>query len=328
MSGGVLNAGIMKQGGMNRVGFFNNLSIADGADTSILKITSADGTALSSTNVGSISLKDHTSGTPGEIATFQITADVSIEMTGCTWDLEADATDYMLSVYAINDAGTLKWGIASVNGLTEILNANDHATPASVIQVGGAGSVLVNSSLGSDSPCLEIGWFKADHTTSGAEWAIQTDENGSINMGPRPSMWQYFVTSAAWTTNTTYDAYWRRDGSDIIMNIKITVDTGAPGVGGQLLMTNPLGIVTDTTALMVGSGLEPVGQGHLFDADVGYNYHMVCTVQSNTGFGIKYLSDESTFERYLGLSHTAPITVTDADLVFATARLPITGWSP
>jgi hypothetical protein len=166
---------------------FINVGLAAATTTNAndsIKITGADGNALSATNPGYVIIGDTTS---GQLVVAQILADVTIDLTGAHYGFGTlgDLTDQQLSVYAIYD-GALKWGVAYHSDLDVVRNADDETTQTNVTSFE---KVLVNSALTADGAALHRGWFKAnfDDTGGAAEdlWAIQT-ALGDINVGIAP----------------------------------------------------------------------------------------------------------------------------------------------
>jgi len=92
-----------------------------------IKITSADGTAFSSSNVGFIVFD---SVTAGQISVLQITADVTINLTGAHWGAggKGDLTDQKLVVYALNNNGSLAWGVGTLSQVRLALGTLDSTT--------------------------------------------------------------------------------------------------------------------------------------------------------------------------------------------------------
>lgn len=146
-----------------------NIGFAQGSDTSQLKITAANGSALGSTNPGYVRIPSSTAGT---FRTFTVTADVTIDLTGAHWglDTKGNITSALLRVYAIDDAGTLKWGVGYQGGFTYIRNTQDSATATNINL---PEEILVNSDVSTDnSPMLDVGYIVANFTDAGDEWAI------------------------------------------------------------------------------------------------------------------------------------------------------------
>lgn len=162
MSGGLISSGVIQQGGLRRVGYFNNISIAratTSASGDTIKITGANGTALSPSNYGSFTLPSTV--TAGRSVDLTLTADVTINLTNAHWgwDTTGNISGAILRVLALNDAGTLKFGVAYNGGRTFIATAQADATAANINL---PEEVLVNSALGASSPCIEIGYVKCN----------------------------------------------------------------------------------------------------------------------------------------------------------------------
>tara|TARA_R100001086_G_scaffold245810_2_gene177218 strand:+ start:99 stop:1127 length:1029 start_codon:yes stop_codon:yes gene_type:complete len=171
----------------NVEGYIQNIGLAAGttgvANDSIT-ITGANGSPLSSGNPGTIVLPG---ATPGQLTTFTVTADVTIDLTGAHWGLgtNGDRTDYPLAVYAVNDAGTLKWAVHSVDGLKVLKGANDETTQTNVTTLN---KFIASSALTGDSSAHQVGWFKANFDDTGGSsedlWSVQTSL-GDIGLGTK-----------------------------------------------------------------------------------------------------------------------------------------------
>ena len=177
--------------GALNVGWVNNISLK-AAQTSAandsIKITSGDGSALSPTNPGWVSVhaSDFT------IVTYKITADITIDLTGCHWSWAGlgNVTNAILRVYAINDNdATLRWGVA-LQGGRQVIPSTD--TSATTTSINDSEKMLVNSALTVGTWAIaEIGWFKVDFNDTGDVWTVQTG-NGEICLGKADGMWQYY----------------------------------------------------------------------------------------------------------------------------------------
>jgi len=241
MPGGFLDEGIIKQAGSRFPGWMNNIGFAAVTTTNAndsIKITGADGTALSPVNYGWVTLPDVTS---GKIKEFNITADVTIDLTGAHWGFGTlgDLTDERLYVYAINNDGTLVWGVALKPARALILNADDSATASSITTYE---QVLVNSALTADAQALQVGWFKAnfDDTGGAAEdlWSIQTGDE-DINVGLpliRPRVVYVKDEKSSTTTGGTFTSGdWRTrdlntiEGDVFIVSVATNAMTFKPG---------------------------------------------------------------------------------------------------
>src|SRR3990167_11403122 len=183
MAGGKLNAGVVEQGGTRYPGWMNNVGIVNTTTTNTadtITITGSNGTAFSSSNYGWITLPDATT---GRLKDFSITADIDIVLTGAHWGFgtKGDLTDYILYVYAINDAGTLRWGVGAKPNRLIVLNADD-VDDSDPTNVNSYEKVMVDTVLGSDSDARVVGWFKANFDDTGDLWTVQSGD-GDINIG-------------------------------------------------------------------------------------------------------------------------------------------------
>lgn len=243
---GLLESGVFKQGGAQSPGWFNNIGLKASTTTNTndsISITSADGNTLTEKNVGYVTLPSTTSGL---LTTFRLTSDIKILLTGATWGEggKGDLTNYMLSVYLLNDSGLLKAGVGSIPNHWVILNADDTATQAGASS---AEKILVNSALTSDSSCLEIGWFKANFDDTGglAEdlWAIQTGI-GAINLTKRlPIFQRYTPTFTGFGTVTVQNFKWRRFGDTVEIDGNFTTGTVT---GTEARISLPSGLVASS----------------------------------------------------------------------------------
>lgn len=170
-----------RQPGIYNIGVKNATSSA--ANDSI-EITSADGSAFSSTNPGYVVMPDVTD---GELVVLKITSDVTIDLTGAHWarGTLGDLSAYPLRVYAINNNGNLAWGVSPFN-IHTVSDSVDEATPTNVT---GYDDVLVNTSLASGTwEAVQVAWFLADFDDTGGSsedlWSVQVDP-GSIRVAYR-----------------------------------------------------------------------------------------------------------------------------------------------
>lgn len=305
----------------------HNLGLA-AAQTAVaadsIKITSADASALSINNVAYVTLPGRTSGL---LETFAITADVTINLTGAHWGegTNGDLTDYMLSVYAINDAGVLKWGVGSVPNHKTILNADDNATPTNITSIE---KVLVNSALGADADALEVGWFKADFDdTDGSSedlWVIQTSL-GDITLGVRPFKYQVWTpVSDTWTTNTTYAGLWGRDGIRGFFKVKVST-SGAPDTA---ILRVDIPFTADTGQLINSAASQNILGWAAGDDDDGGQVYPVPIMYFDTNTVRVHRAQSSTNDITSGngFSESLPYTSAANDSVTMAFELPISGW--
>ncbi len=319
----------MKVGDTYNIGL-KSVTTTNANDT--IRFTSRDWAPLSESNPGYACIGDATSG-KGKI--FKIVADVDILLTAAHWGLGTygDRTDYPLSAYLINDASVLKYGVGAIPNHRVILNADDTATHASVTTVE---KILVNTVLGSDSDCIEIGWFKAnfDDTGGAAEdlWAIQTGR-GDINLGVCPLIRKpYYMIYDASTTAPTKantkisDSYWwARDGEYIeCMGVyEHTDNTGAAAGTGNYIFTIPPGLVINDTDFS-SNGWNAMGTIHANSTNDGTQQGVAISTNGFTNGVFMNVGNEGT--------SFSIITSTKVDLAEAAVkhgwsfRVPIVNW--
>jgi hypothetical protein len=161
-----------------------------------IKITGATA-SLSAGNPGYVRVPN----TSGGFTSFTVTSDITITPTSAGFGQSGhgDVTGAILRVIALNDAGTLKWGVIFQGGRKIIKSANAFTAAASVVDPEDA---LVNSSLGGTSGFLDIGWVRVDFTDSTTRWVVESGA-GSINVGiSADGFWQPFGLSVTGCSGT------------------------------------------------------------------------------------------------------------------------------
>lgn len=211
----MLSTGEISFANIRSPGFSSNLKIEADTTTNAndsIKITSNEGTELSSTNPGYITILD----TSGNVDVYRVTADVTIDLTGAHFAIggTGDLTDAILRVFAINDNNaTLRWGVAYQGGREVIASTS---TSATATDINLPEEILVNSTLTSGTWAIqEFGYFRAsfdDADGAAADlWAVQTGV-GDVSLGSADGLWQDWnptfagfsadpvVTFARWTS--------------------------------------------------------------------------------------------------------------------------------
>lgn len=145
-----------------------NIGFSQGADSSVVRIRGL-GASLSATNPGFVVIRSATAS--NGFTLFTVTADVDIDLTGAHWGLDGagNLSGIALRVYAINDAGTLRWGICLQGGFTSISSTQETTTAASVTA---PETFLTNSAVGATSKVLDIGYVSAGFTDASNEWVL------------------------------------------------------------------------------------------------------------------------------------------------------------
>lgn len=195
-----------------------NITFAQGADSSQLKLTGVLG-ALSSNTPGYAILRDHYTGT---LTIFVVVTDVTIDLTGAHWGLDGkgNVTDAILRVYAINDNNILRWGVGYQGGFVHLRNTQDDTT-ASNINL--PEEILVNTNVTTDfSVCADVGYILASFTDASNEWAItQYHSNRSAD-----GLWQpWNTTFSGFSVNpSNLNSLWSQIGKTIFINFSNTTD--------------------------------------------------------------------------------------------------------
>lgn len=177
-------------------GWFHNLAIVRATTTNSgdsIKLTSADGSALSSTNYGTAWLPS--TSTPGLFTKFTFTSDTTMLLSGMTpWgDGLGDLNGAILRILLVNDNGTCRLAAAYLGGRTTLLTTDTTATPASVTA---PEHVLCNVAISSASnTCREIGYARLDFTDSTNVVAIQTGVNDVVTGQTADGQWQPYNTT-------------------------------------------------------------------------------------------------------------------------------------
>lgn len=144
--------------------------------------------------------------------------------------------------------------------------------------------------------------------------------------------WTSYTPTGAWSTNTTYYGKWRRIGSDILLDITVTLSGAPTGTFSTSAsqMLNGLGLTLDTSALpnygtSAGSGLSyqwHIGDCTIVDSGV-VNYNCQLMYDANAGT-TRWLTTASPAVQ---ISATVPFTWGSSDHMSANIRLPIAEWA-
>ena len=161
----------------------------DFTTVSTVKVTAADTTDLSSTNIGYVgftSTSDASGVDAGKLLTRSITANLSTSLIGCHWGLGTlgDFTDVPLWVYLIDTGSTAVLGVSREGGKRYAISTDCFTTLTSVVA---REDIAVSAAVSADSNIMEIGCIFADFDDAGNPlgedyWTIQRGV-GDIHFG-------------------------------------------------------------------------------------------------------------------------------------------------
>jgi len=167
-----------------------NLGI-DISTQSTVTLDGADGTNLSTTNPAVVTFNSTV--TAGQLVSRNITANVSLALTGCHWghDTFGDLTDYILWLLLLDTGTTTIFGIAAQGGIQTVTAANAQTAAGSVTAIG---HVYVSAAVPATYNCSYIGWVRADFDDTGNPggenfWTVQNGV-GDVNASPVQSYFE------------------------------------------------------------------------------------------------------------------------------------------
>lgn len=310
--------------------WFHNLGLQSATTTNTrdsIKITSKDGTALSASNPAYVWLQGATVGT---LTMFTVTSDVTIDLTGAHWGLgtNGDFNGVYLRVHAINNNGTLKWGVS----LSHFHEVADTSTSTTATSVNAKALMLVNSAVSTGTwNCRQVGYFRAnfDDTGGAAEdlWSLSTARS-EIRVGqrvPTQTDWAALTPTGSWSANSTYTGFWKRDGEDVIMQLAVNC-SGAP-TSAALSFNYPTGFLPDTTKLAGADSNRILGTGMVKDS--GSTTYAAWALYSASNMPIYVMDSSSTHGALTPVTQasTVPISFGASDGVHVVVRYPVLQWA-
>ncbi len=305
------------------IGLIN--ATTNAADDSI-KLTSMTGATLSATNQAHLLIQ---STTVGSLLSFDLTSDVSIDLTGAhfAYGGTGNQTDVKLRWIVINDSGTLKHAITVQENLRFIANTNSSTTATSVTT---RAKVLTKTSLSAGTwPCAEIGWFYANFNDTGDVWTVQSGV-GDLNIGhPIQSSitnWEAYTPTGSWTANTpVYTGFWRLVGDTLECKIRITAAGSVDA--SNLTLDIPPRFVIDTAKLTGSTSLlEVVGDGQVVDVS-GDSHPCQVNYHDTNSVIVSVWNAASTYARYTTVTNLIPMTWASGDFALVRIAVPVVGYS-
>jgi hypothetical protein len=181
------------------------------------------------------------------------------------------------------------------------------------------------------SNCQQIKFgFQVEAQATGSEELIWDDVVISPNLltiGEFDNItdWEAFTATGSWTTNTTYQAFKRRVGDSLEVQVQITT-SGSP-TAVDLLVNLPSGLTIDGNKInAVDNGT--LGQVSAYNSPSGSRYGGQVLYNTSTDVSLYYDAPgvgENIISPISGAG--LPFGFGSGDKVFATFRVPIQGWS-
>jgi len=200
----------------------------------------------------------------------------------------------------------------------------------SVLVEGSQRDLLANSINGEyigyfqiPASCLSVRPYFHISSTNASAYTVQIDnvKFGPIavgNVGTFVSDWQTYTPTGAWSTNTTYDARYRRVGDSIEIEAEVQL-AGAP-TSATFTLNLPTGLSFDTAKIS-----DPSNGGSIFGVASGSDGGLVYT--GNVTYGgasaVRIYGDDDVG----AWTQAVPFTFASGDAIYMTFRAPITGWS-
>jgi hypothetical protein len=138
--------------------------------------------------------------------------------------------------------------------------------------------------------------------------------------------WTSFTPTGAWSANSTYTGWFRRNGDSMSMIVKIAL-AGAP-TSASLTVNLPSGITLDTTKLPATPTNQVIGR--VTGQGAANKFSGVVLYSSTTAVGIFYTLDGSTASimSYAAVTQAAPYTFANNDFIYIYVdSIPVSGWS-
>ncbi|UOF83102.1 caprin-2 domain protein [Caudoviricetes sp.] len=135
-----------------------------------------------------------------------------------------------------------------------------------------------------------------------------------------------YTPTGAWTTNTTWTGFQRREGDSLLVHAQAAMG-GAPN-SAAFTVDLPAGLTIDTAKLpeAVASYNAAIDGGGTFSDADGSPYPLVARYISSTSVGFFLADDAASGTIYNTFNQATPVTVANSDRVIAFFRVPIVGW--
>lgn len=165
-------------------------------------------------------------------------------------------------------------------------------------------------------------------TTSALAYDIFLDDvqvgPGKLTVGSVSTGWESFTPTGSWTTNTTYEGYYKSVGQDIHLNIRISL-SGAPN-SATLHVNVPFGLNIDSGKFFVSGANRFLARVTLSDGSNRFAGGVQTTTDTDKFFPTR-MTDSATEEEFLAVTETTPFTWGNGDEIFIQIALPIAEWN-
>lgn len=302
---GQLTAPRLARSVLDQVGVYN-IGFTHGTDNSILKITSANGTAFSASNVGYVVMPT----VAGIVNVYSVTSDVNLDLQGAHWgyDTYGDVNDAILNVFAVQQNGTLKWGVSLSGGMLEVGSSEDVTAAANATTFN---LVLMDSSISANAECINAGYIVCDFDDTGNGggenfWEIVEFHPGESSDG----LWQDFPKGSGIYTGfsavpTAPLFRWSRVGKTVTVQHDYLDGTTAVGTSNATSFTVKAFIpasatgASHSTSLAYDNTAYPTIPGGVAIANSGTSislYLNMSSASSWTNSGSKFAHFRITYE--------------------------------
>lgn len=253
-----------------------------------------------------------------------------------TIDTEDQAKVMTFKIYysALSGSSNINWSGTSSNTFAVYIydtTASAWIQPAGVYgitQGSGAGYVTGTFQTTSTSTQYRIA-VVAVNASAGAtslNWDDFVVGPQTAPVGAAITDWVSYTPTGTWSANTTYAGRWRRVGSDLEVEAKVTL-SGAPT--GSFTIHLPPGLSIDTGKLTISSTEDRVfGTADIFNSGVANYNGQVSFNGSYTALSMVVGSASSTYTANDSVvTATVPHTFKSGDAIILHYAAPIAGWS-
>lgn len=139
------------------------------------------------------------------------------------------------------------------------------------------------------------------------------------------SPWIAITPTGSWVSNATYTGFYRRIGSDLLVQTKV-LTTGAP-TATALTLTVPLSLTIDTARLVDAVASRQIfGRVSLRDANTAHSYQGIVCYNSSTTVAIFGEDDTAPLIDRIAITSVFPWSWANNDYLSCEYKVPISTW--